>query len=72
MGFQGGIEMRYINREGERTDVPESYYEKYTEAEWKKDFPEGLNDDCCCGSDIHEDLMNDGMECKCACHGYEE
>ena len=61
--------MKYINTQGERIDVPESYYTKYTEAEWKEEFPDGVfNDNCSCGSDIHEDLMNDGMECKCACH----
>ena len=64
--------MKYINVEGERTDVPENYYEKYTEAEWKKEFPDGLDANCRCGSDIHETLMDKGMECKCACHGERE
>ena len=60
--------MKYINHTGERTDVPKDYYEEYTEAEWKKEYPDGLNDNCSCGSDIHDELRNDGMECKCACH----
>ena len=60
--------MKYINVEGERTDVPENYYAKYTEAEWKEEFPDGLDDHCSCGSDIHDELRDQGMECKCACH----
>jgi hypothetical protein len=60
--------MKYINIKGERTDVPEKYYAKYTEAEWKEIFPDGLDDNCSCGSDIHDTLRDKGMECKCGCH----
>jgi len=70
----------YINTEGERIDIPESYYVKYT----KKEFEEEGHDldGCSCGmtfsgsgnsphSDYgHDDMVNDGtLQCKCYCHG---
>ena len=73
--------MKYINRHGERIDIPESYYKKYTEAEWKKEFPDGLNEGCSCGMTFsgsgrspmhyygHDDMVADGiLDCKCECH----
>ena len=74
--------MKYINNVGERIDVPEDYYAKYTEAEWNKEFPDGLVDGCSCGMTFdgsgnspmhnygHDDMVNDGiLDCKCECHG---
>ena len=77
--------MKYINNGGERIDVPETYYTKYTDEEWKKEFPDGFNEGCSCGMTFsgsgkspmhdygHDGMVNDRiLSCKCYCHGYEE
>ena len=75
--------MKYINNEGERIDVPESYYEVYTDEEYEKEYPDGNIDGCSCGMTFdgsggrgphsnygHDDMVNDGiLDCKCVCHG---